>query len=164
MGVLSMRKIYLLIICCFLLLTLCSCNDIRIVEIDGVIWKSDLFNIVTTSNQLQVYHISDAELEGNSYYSDIVIDGENHSCIIGLNNGSFYVTLYDDISNERISYYGEQEEFIEGHYGVLKKVKNQEYIYMLEIDLIEHGQYYEYCIENDIEFPTKLTLYGYKIK
>ena len=35
---------------------------------------------------------------------------------------------------------------------------------MLEIELIEIGQYYEYCIANDIEFPTKLTLYGYKIK
>ena len=156
-----MRKIYLLIICCFLLLTLCSCNDIRIVEIDGVIWKSDLFNIVTTSNQLQVYHISDAELEENSYYSDIVIDGENHSCTIDLENSNFFVTLFNETSNEIEFYYGECEDFLFGHYDFVK-VKNQEYIYMLEIDLVEHGQYYEYCIANDIEFPTKLTLYGYK--
>ena len=59
-----MRKVFLLISCLFLLVTLSSCMDIRIVKIDDITWKSDLFNIVTTSNQLQVYHISDAELEG----------------------------------------------------------------------------------------------------
>lgn len=157
-----MRKIYLLIICCFLLLTLCSCNDIRIVEIDDVIWKSDLFNIVTTSNQLQVYHDVKEYIEGDKYYSDIVIEKENYSCTIVLANKIFVVTLYDETDDIEKSYYGECYEFLDGRYHNLIKVKNQEYIYMLEIDLIESGQYYEYCIANDIEFPTKLTLYGYK--
>ena len=158
-----MRKVFLLIFCLFLLMTLSSCMDIRIVKIDDITWKSDLFNIVTTSNQLQVYHISDAELEENSYYSDIVIDGGNYSCTVGLANSIFCIYLYDEVSDERKSYYGECEDFISGYYDFIK-IKNQEYIYMLEIELIEIGQYYEYCIENDIEFPTKLTLYGYKIK
>ena len=158
-----MRKIYLLIICCFLLLTLCSCMDIRIVKIDDITWKSDLFNIVTTSDQLQVYYDVKEYTEGDKYYSDIVIDDEIHSCIVGLDNNMFYIILFDEISDETKFYYGECEDFLFGYYDFVK-VKNQEYIYMLEIDLIEFGQYYEYCIENDIEFPTKLTLYGYKIK
>ena len=159
-----MRKVFLLISCLFFSITLSSCIDIRIVKIDDITWKSDLFNIVTTSNQLQVYHISDAELEENSYYSDIVIDGGNYSCTVGLANNQFYIYLFDEVSNEIKFYYGECYEFLDGRYHNLIKVKNQEYIYMLEIDLIKSGQYYEYCIENDIDFPTKLTLYGYKTK
>lgn len=45
-----MRKVFLLISCLFLLITLSSCMDIRIVKIDDITWKSDLFNIVTTSD------------------------------------------------------------------------------------------------------------------
>ena len=156
-----MRKVFLLISCLFLLITLSSCMDIRIVKIDDITWKSDLFNIVTTSDQLQVYYDVKEYIEGDKYYSDIVIDGENHSCTIDLENSNFFVTLFNETSNEIEFYYGECEDFLFGHYDFVK-VKNQEYIYMLEIDLVEHGQYYEYCIENDIEFPTKLTLYGYK--
>ena len=156
-----MRKIYLLIICYFLLVTLSSCMDIRIVKIDDITWKSDLFNIVTTSDQLQVYYDVKEYTEGDKYYSDIVIDGENHSCTVGLDNNMFYIILFDEISDEIKFYYGECEDFLFGYHDFVK-VKNQEYIYMLEIDLIEFGQYYEYCIANDIEFPTKLTLYGYK--
>ena len=156
-----MRKVFLLISCLFLLVTLSSCVDIRIVKIDDITWKSDLFNIVTTSEQLQVYYDVKEYTEGDKYYSDIVIDGENHSCTVGLANSTFSIHLYDEVSDEIEFYYGECEYFILGYYDFIK-VKNQEYIYMLEIELIEIGQYYEYCIENDIEFPTKLTLYGYK--
>ena len=156
-----MRKVFLLISCLFFSITLSSCMDIRIVKIDDITWKSDLFNIVTTSDQLQVYYDVKEYTEGDKYYSDIVIDGENHSCTVGLANSIFSIYLYDEISDEIKFYYGECEDFLWGYYDFIK-IKNQEYIYMLEIELIETGQYYEYCIENDIEFPTKLTLYGYK--
>ena len=156
-----MRKVFLLISCLFFSITLSSCMDIRIVKIDDITWKSDLFNIVTTSDQLQVYYDVKEYTEGDKYYSDIVIDDEIHSCTVGLANSIFSIHLYDEVSDEIEFYYGECEDFLWGYYDFIK-IKNQEYIYMLEIELIEIGQYYEYCIENDIEFPTKLTLYGYK--
>ena len=157
-----MRKVFLLISCLFFSITLSSCMNIRIVKIDDITWKSDLFNIVTTSNQLQVYYNVKEYTEGDKYYSDIVIDDEIHSCTVGLENNMFYIILFDETDDIEKSYYDECYEFLDGKYHNLIKVKNQEYIYMLEIDLIKSGQYYEYCIENDIEFPTKLTLYGYK--
>ena len=95
-----MRKVCLLISCLFLLVTLSSCMDIRIVKIDDITWKSDLFNIVTTSDQLQVYYDVKEYTEGDKYYSDIVIDGENHSCTVGLANSIFCIYLYDEVSDE----------------------------------------------------------------
>jgi len=133
---------------------------------NNMIWRDDYFHIEATSKQIQHMNEGNPDPSDDSYYSKITINGDVYCCFISLGNNIFGVTLYDEISNKAISFYGdntegENEEFIWGFYGELKKSNNEEYSYSLPIDLLEEGQYYQYCMANNLTFPKDITLLGY---
>ncbi len=58
------------------------------------------------------------------------------------------------------------ENFLWGNYSNadFHKIKDKEYKYKLTILLDETGQYYEYCVDKNLNFPYAITLYGYETK
>ncbi len=58
------------------------------------------------------------------------------------------------------------ENFLWGNYSNadLSKIKNREYKYTLTILVDERGQYYEYCVDKNLNFPYVITLYDYETK
>ncbi|MCR5786086.1 MAG: hypothetical protein K6G28_00070 [Acholeplasmatales bacterium] len=147
-----MKKLFLFICIAIGLITLCSCNDTRIIEIDNVIWKNDDFNIVATSRQLQKQSNNQHSPGDDDYYSSITLFDVKYFCEIHIENGNFNLNLYNSSNSSKIYFFGESEEFLWGHYSNddFLKVKDKEYKYTLSISLKNVGQYYEYCSENDI--------------
>lgn len=162
-----MKKILLSLSFIFLSFILCSCNDTRLADINGVIWKEETFNIAATSEQLQNWSLEVVE-NYEDYYSTIVVNDITYYCKVGLSNNIFVVYLMDATTNEYLYFNDDKEysHFLDGHYypSKPKKVKNEEYIYTFTVRLNTESQYYEYCIENNIEFPETLTFYGYENK
>lgn len=145
-------------------ITLCSCNDTRIIEIDNVTWKNDDFNIVATSNQLQKQNNNQHFPGDDDYYSSITLFDVKYFCEVHITNGNFNLTLYNSLDLSKFYFFGESEDFLWGHYSNedFFKLEDKEYKYSLTISLNNVGQYYEYCNENGIMFPSTITLYGYE--
>ena len=154
-----MKKLFIFFL--IVIVALCSCNDTRVIEIDNVTWKNSDFNIVATSDQLQKQSNKHSITNYDDYYSSITLFGIEYSCEIYIANGNFMLNLYNSSNNEIVYFYGESEDFLWGHYD-FTKVKNKEYKYSLTVSLINNGQYYEYCIANNIVFPKTIILYGYE--
>ena len=159
-----MKKIFLFLCIVIISITLCSCYDDKIIKIDGVTWKNSDFNIVATSNQLQKQSNNQHLANDVDYYSSLTLFDVKYSCEIYIENGRFFLYLYDSSNFSKIYFYGESEEFLWGHYSYneFHKVKDKEYRYTLTISLNNIGQYYEYCCDNDIKFPSTIILYGYE--
>ena len=156
-----MKKILLPICMLSLSIALCSCLDTRVMDIDNITWKEDTFKIEVTSEQLQKQFWDEREIDDNNYYSNILIRGEIYSCTIYMANTDFMIMLYDSSNDSIIYFYGTLVDFISGSYDLYKE-KNKEYKYSLNVTLKKSGQYYEYCTDNNIEFPKTITLYGYE--
>ena len=135
-----------------------SCSDTKIADMEGLVWKERYFNIIATSKELH------ERVNGGPFndFSQIQIKNEKYKCSIGLSNNDFYLELYDE-KNNIISFYGESYAFLIGHYDSAKKAKNQDYDYYFNVKLYS-GQYYDYCLDNNLEFPSDLTFYGYDQK
>ena len=168
-----MKKICLIIISIMFIIPLFSCNDCRLINIDNVIWKEETFQIETTSEQLQNQSkIIPGEQGDKDYYSSITIEFIKYNCVISLSNNHFAVLLYDATDNEMIDFYSSNNNedknytFIEGGYSPAKpkKQKGKDYIYIFYVSLKTNGSYYEYCMDNNIEYPKTLTFYGYENK
>ena len=142
-----MKKLLYLLSLTFICIFLSSCYDMRIAKINGLVWKDDYFGIVVTSDQLQ--HKDDAG------YTTIVFNEKEYNCEIELANNWFVVKLHENEKNVL---------FLYGHYknDNLKKDNKKEYKYLLPISLDTDCEYYNYCIENNIEFQKTITLYGYE--
>ena len=154
-----MKKLFIFFL--IVIVALCSCNDTRVIEIDNVTWKNSDFNIVATSDQLQKQSNKHNITNYDDYYSSITLFDIEYSCEIYIANGNFMLNLYNSSNNEIVYFYRESEDFLWGHYD-FTKVKNKEYKYSLTVSLINNGQYYEYCIANNIVFPKTIILYGYE--
>lgn len=159
-----MKKFILLIYLGIISFILCSCYDTKIIDIDNVIWKNDDFNIVATSTQLQKQSNNQHLSSDDDYYSSITLFDVKYACEIYIENGRFFLDLYDSSNFSKIYFYKESEEFLWGHYsnGDFLKAKDKEYKYSLTISLNNIGQYYEYCSDNDILFPNSIILNGYE--
>ena len=146
-----MKKLLYLLSLTFICIFLSSCYDMRIAKINGIVWKDDYFGIVVTSDQLQ--HKDDAG------YATIVFNEKEYNCNVELVNNCFLATIYDNTLSETGKY-----NFLDGNYenGDLIKEKNKAYKYSLIITLKTNCEYYNYCIENNIEFQKTITLYGYE--
>lgn len=137
--------------------------DARILRMKNITWKGSLFDIVATSNQLYKQCYTSKSKEDDDYYSKIVINNKTYNCTLNMTNNGFTVVLYDLEDNILFLYddYLEEEFFLVGYYRDPKKVKNEEYRYTISVTFNERGQYYYYCQDNNIEFPTGMILYGY---
>ena len=156
-----MKKILLPICMLSLSIALCSCLDTRVMDIDNITWKEELFKLEITSEKLQKQFHSEHESDDNNYYSTILIFEKTYSCTIHMANDSFNVILYDSSNDSIIYFYGMDDEFLCGSYRLYNE-RNKEYKYSLNVTLKKSGQYYEYCTDNNIEFPKTITLYGYE--
>lgn len=145
--------------------------DSRTIDIENVLWKEDYFSLEASSTQIknQWYHRENVKnIDKNDYYSTIVLNNKLYYCVLYLANNDFSIDLYNPNTNEYEYFYNdfndfyESIEFISGFgTSAYKKVRGKDYKYIMNITLKETGQYYYYCIDNNIEFPTTLTLYGY---
>lgn len=119
---------------------------------------------MATSSQLQKQSNNQHLSGDDDYYSSITLFDVKYSCEIYIENGCFFLDLYDSLNFSKIYFYRESEEFLWGHYSYDEffKVKDKEYKYVLTISLNNIGQYYEYCSDNDIVFPSTIILYGYE--
>ena len=156
-----MEKKLLLLCMLALLFSLCSCLDTRVIDINNITWKEDTFKIEVTSDQLQKQFWNKHESDDDDFYSTILIDENNYSCCIYIANADFTIDLFDSSKDSIIYFYGSNEEFIRGSYRLYNE-RNKEYKYSLNVTLKKSGQYYEYCTDNNIEFPKTITLYGYE--
>ncbi len=69
-----MKKIYLLLLYLIIVsILVCSRNDIRIIDINNVIWKNEYFNIVSTSPQFQNQGNNRDIYNDDDYYSNITV-------------------------------------------------------------------------------------------
>ena len=160
--VIVMKKVFKFLMIIIFAFTLYSCGEsYRIDKIENTIWKSDIFNITATSEQLKKYPNNQ-----NKNYSTIYIGNKRYVCFVGFSwhSTTFRVILFDEESNFEISFYGEHGDFVYGYYSAVKKEINKEYKYSLKVELKEEGQYYEYCEENNLEFPLVINFYGYENK
>ena len=158
-----MKKMFLFFIIILSTFCLYSCGEAyRIDKIENVIWKSDVFNITATSEQLKKY----PDDNQNNNYASIYINEEKYACFVGFSwqSRGFFVALFDKTSNLRISFYGENSELLQGHYDEVKKEKNKEFLYSCKVRLSNSGQYYDYCEANNLEFPSVINFYGYENK
>lgn len=161
-----MKKIFILgyILFSFLLY---GCNDTRLVRLNNLVWKSDVYNIETTSSKLQMYHKILKKEESKEYYSFILIENQNYNCVLHIANNIFSLSLYDKKTNEKLVFFngGDKEyrmPFMTGSYNGYIKEKNKKYKYSFTVSLQERGQYYEYCLKNNKEFYSKINFYGYE--
>jgi len=150
-------------------LSLMSCMDYRIVNINNVVWRDDFFNIEATSNQLQnqLKFSWDDSNKPNDYFSSITIMGEVYPCVISLTNEMFCFTLFNKEKNDyNNNFGGNGEDFLHGNYypTVPEKVIDQDYIYFLNLIYYKNSSFITYCDENNISYPTSITLYGYENK
>lgn len=120
-----MKKILFTIFCFLGILLMSSCEDTRIRDINGIVWKDNFFNIFATSEQLQNQSHFDPD-DVDNYYSNIIIEDKKYSCVICLQNQVFEVVLMDHTSNAPIYFFGNTYEFLWGHYGNLIKEKDKE--------------------------------------
>jgi hypothetical protein len=158
-----MKKVILFLIIIIFSCTLTSCGDsYRMDKIENVVWRSDTFNITALPNQINKY----PNKEQNNKYSCIYINDEKYACYVHFSWQStvFAVKLYDENSNLEISFYGDDNNFLIGYYEEPKKEKNREYLYSCVVRLNDSGQYYDYCVANNLEFPTIINFYGYENK
>lgn len=140
------------------LLFITSCSDTRIANMKNIVWKENYFNIIATSKELH------ERINGGPFndFSQICIKNVKYKCSIGLSNNDFYLELYNE-NNIIISFYGDSHAFLIGHYESAKKANNQDYNYYFNVKLYS-GQYYDYCLDYNLEFPSALTFYGYEQK
>jgi hypothetical protein len=158
-----MKKVILFLIIIIFSCTLTSCGDsYRMDKIENVVWRSDTFNITATSEQLKKYP------DNNQYnnYASIYINEKKHACFVGFSwqSTTFAVVLFDESSNTKISFYGDSSDFLRGYYDEVKKERDKEYLYSCVVRLNDSGQYYDYCVANNLEFPTTINFYGYENK
>lgn len=152
------KFIYFNLISCLLFMT--ACNDTRIADMENMVWREELFNITATSKELH------ERVHGGPFddFSEMYIGDVKYKCTIGLSNSNFYLDLYNDDNSQLVFYGYDNQSFLDGWYDTARKVKDQEYDYYFNVRLINSCQYYEYCIDNNLEFPTSLTFYGYEQK
>ncbi len=158
-----MKRIFIITYIILLILPICSCMDTKVLDIDNIKWIDEYFKIEATSNQLKKQFYEERKEGDDNYYSTIVISDNSYSCKIYLANEHFSLTLYDSLNDSVISFYGNSQEFLWGSYE-LSKEKNKEYIYSIKIKLTDECGYYDYCLENNLDYPVMIVLYGYEFK
>jgi|GEM_PF-2166772 len=162
----------------FTVLFLSGCTNAKYQTMDNMTWESDRFNIEATSEQLLKQYETPSDEMFNldtKYYSSIEINNNTYFCIIELVNG--YFTLYLVQPELLVNYYEYSDPNIPFFIGEFsdEKIDNEDYQYKLIIELDgsstsvgtsdggeSHSIYYEYCVDNGIDFDNSLVLYGYE--
>lgn len=150
-------------------------NAGKISDIKGVTWKvsSGSFDLDFTYDEMQDQ--KNYNFNSNDYFSTITIDGEDYPCTVTIGGTSFLVMLVSDpdtyfraVQSKNgiggIAHpYGSDINFLYGKcsYSDVERVYNEDYKYILRVDLTSNCQYAEYCSENGIEYPDQLLIYGY---